>query len=187
MLKRKIDDYIRNYFNTTDSALLITGARQIGKTYSIRQFGKLFKSFVEINFVDMPQAIHIDNRMQNWSKNTLNKDGIFDQRLRTVRYDQPPYSTAYPLLPDYWEGDPSFPRNNQIAGNLFYKVKNVLAGAWSYADWWNNFIARKNPGFKNEENILEGWVDNAPVFDRIEHFQPIPFEKIGFQRDKLTP
>lgn len=138
-------------------------------------------------FVDMPLAIHIDNRMQNWSKSTLDKDGIFDQRLRTVRYDQPPYSTAYPLLPGYWEGDPSFPRNNQIAGNLFYKVKNVLAGAWSYADWWNNYIARKNPGFKNEENILEGWVDNAPVFDRIEHFQPIPFEKIGFQRDKLAP
>ena len=59
MLKRKIDDYIRNYFNTTDSALLITGARQIGKTYSIRQFGKLFKSFVEINFVDMPQAVDL--------------------------------------------------------------------------------------------------------------------------------
>ena len=40
MLKRKIDGYIRNYYKTTRNALLITGARQIGKTYSIRQFGK---------------------------------------------------------------------------------------------------------------------------------------------------
>ena len=54
MLKRKIDHYIKRYYETTRNALLITGARQIGKTYSIRQFGKSFKSFVEINFIDNP-------------------------------------------------------------------------------------------------------------------------------------
>lgn len=59
MLKRKIDAYIRNYYETTSNALLITGARQIGKTYSIRQFGKSFKSFVEINFVEMPEAVEL--------------------------------------------------------------------------------------------------------------------------------
>ena len=50
MIKRKIDDYIRNYYANTRNALLVTGARQTGKTYSIRQFGKTFKSFIEINF-----------------------------------------------------------------------------------------------------------------------------------------
>ena len=59
MLKRKIDAYIRNYYETTRNALLITGARQIGKTYSIRQFGKSFKSFVEINFVEMPETVEL--------------------------------------------------------------------------------------------------------------------------------
>lgn len=132
-------------------------------------------------FVDVPLAIHIDNRMQNWSKNSLDKDGIFDQRLRTIKYDQPPYSSAYPLLADYWKGDPSFPRNNLIAGNLFYKVRNLLSGSLSFANWYNNYMAQENPGFINEENILEGFIDNAPVFDRIEHFQPIPFDKIGFK------
>ena len=38
MLKRKIDDYSRNYYETTRNALIVTGARQTGKTYSIRQF-----------------------------------------------------------------------------------------------------------------------------------------------------
>ena len=57
MLKRKIDSYIRNYYATTRNALLITGARQIGKTFSIREFGKSFKSFIEINFVDNPEAV----------------------------------------------------------------------------------------------------------------------------------
>lgn len=59
MLKRKIDSYIRRFYNTSRNALLITGARQTGKTFSIREFGKSFKSFVEINFVDMPEAVNV--------------------------------------------------------------------------------------------------------------------------------
>lgn len=59
MLKRKIASYIREFYNNSRNALLITGARQTGKTYSIREFGKTFKNFVEINFVDMPEAVNV--------------------------------------------------------------------------------------------------------------------------------
>lgn len=59
MLTRKIDSYIHNYYETTRNALLITGARQIGKTFSIREFGQSFKSFIEINFVDNPEAAEV--------------------------------------------------------------------------------------------------------------------------------
>lgn len=59
MLQRKIDSYIKQYYETTRNALLITGARQIGKTYSIREFGKSFKSFIEINFVDNLEAAEV--------------------------------------------------------------------------------------------------------------------------------
>ncbi|MCM1176329.1 MAG: ATP-binding protein [Clostridium sp.] len=56
MLKRKIDNYIENFYRSTRNALLVTGARQIGKTFSIREFGKGFKSFIEINFINDPDA-----------------------------------------------------------------------------------------------------------------------------------
>ena len=59
MIKRKIDNYIRHYYETTRNALLVTGARQTGKTFSIRQFGKTFKSFVEINFIERPEAVEL--------------------------------------------------------------------------------------------------------------------------------
>ena len=59
MLKRKIASYIREFYNNSRNALLIIGARQTGKTYSIREFGKTFKNFVEINFVDMPEAVNV--------------------------------------------------------------------------------------------------------------------------------
>ena len=56
MLKRKIDERLRRHFETSKSALLVTGARQIGKTYSVREFGKNFRSFAEINFAENPDA-----------------------------------------------------------------------------------------------------------------------------------
>lgn len=57
MLNRKIDRFLRDYYTKTNNALLITGARQVGKTYSIRKFGKSFKSFIEINFIENPDAV----------------------------------------------------------------------------------------------------------------------------------
>ena len=57
MLNRKIDNYLRDYYQKSSNALLITGARQVGKTYSIREFGKTFKSFIEINFIENPDAV----------------------------------------------------------------------------------------------------------------------------------
>lgn len=60
MLKRKIDNYLELFYRRTNKALLVTGARQTGKSFSIRQFGnKHFESFVEINFIDSPDAADI--------------------------------------------------------------------------------------------------------------------------------
>ncbi len=58
MLKRKIDNYLANYFERTNKALLVTGARQTGKSFSIRHFGEThFESYVEINFIENPDAV----------------------------------------------------------------------------------------------------------------------------------
>lgn len=56
-LKRKIDIYLKNWFNNKDKKpLIIKGARQIGKTESIRRFAnKNYKNVVEINFIQNPQ------------------------------------------------------------------------------------------------------------------------------------
>lgn len=58
MLKRKIDQTLINWKNNRKTALLITGARQIGKTYSIKQFIKNnFKHYIEVNFANKPDLI----------------------------------------------------------------------------------------------------------------------------------
>lgn len=52
MLKRKMYDKLLEWKNTKNKdCLLLKGARQVGKTYLVRQFGKNeYDSFVEINF-----------------------------------------------------------------------------------------------------------------------------------------
>lgn len=56
-LKRKIDDYLIEWKNSKNKMpLIVKGARQIGKTDAISNFGKNnYKSFIEINFVLQPE------------------------------------------------------------------------------------------------------------------------------------
>ena len=57
MLKRKMEEKIRYFFSTQKKALLITGARQTGKTFVIRQYVKnTGKNLVEINFLENENA-----------------------------------------------------------------------------------------------------------------------------------
>ena len=53
MLERKIDTYLTKWKNALSrKPLIVKGARQIGKTESIRAFGKAnYQSVIEINFV----------------------------------------------------------------------------------------------------------------------------------------
>ena len=60
MLKRKIDSYLEQFYKRTNKALLVTGARQTGKSFSIRQYGTThYENFVEINFIEQPDATEI--------------------------------------------------------------------------------------------------------------------------------
>ncbi|MDR0853142.1 MAG: AAA family ATPase [Clostridiales Family XIII bacterium] len=61
MLYRKIYDELNKWRNSNlKKALLLTGARQIGKTYLIRKFGESnYDNFLEINFITQPKAAAI--------------------------------------------------------------------------------------------------------------------------------
>ena len=55
-LKRKIDDFLVAWKGRDHLPLLVKGARQVGKTESIRHFGvKSYSSCVYINFVEQPK------------------------------------------------------------------------------------------------------------------------------------
>ena len=57
MLKRKITQQLINWKTSSEKAMLITGARQIGKSYAIREFAKQeYQTYVEINLYDNKAA-----------------------------------------------------------------------------------------------------------------------------------
>lgn len=58
MLKRKIEKVLEDFKTSApNSALLLTGARQVGKTFIVRECAKrLYRSFLEINFIRQPEA-----------------------------------------------------------------------------------------------------------------------------------
>lgn len=60
MLERTIEKDIIDWINYSNEALLITGARQIGKTYIIREcLEKSNKSYIEFNFVKNPELLDL--------------------------------------------------------------------------------------------------------------------------------
>jgi predicted AAA+ superfamily ATPase len=57
MIKRQIEYYLSIWKHSPSrQVLLVRGARQVGKTFSIRQFAKSFASFIEVNFLETPEV-----------------------------------------------------------------------------------------------------------------------------------
>ena len=58
MINRKAYQFLREFFTNEKRALLVTGARQVGKTFAVRKIGKeVFEQVVEINFIEQPDAV----------------------------------------------------------------------------------------------------------------------------------
>lgn len=82
MIKRKMEDRIRDFYTKDKKALLITGARQVGKTFIIREFGKsAFASFIEINFLENRAAQTLFENATSSADILLRISAITDQPL----------------------------------------------------------------------------------------------------------
>lgn len=59
-MKLVIDNYLRDWKQRPDrKALLLRGARQVGKTYAIRTLGESYNEFVEINLEMNPEYAQV--------------------------------------------------------------------------------------------------------------------------------
>ena len=82
MLYRKIQDRIENFITKKrDKALLVTGARQTGKTFIIREIGKKYKNFVEINFFENKEAAKLFENISSASDILFRLSAITNKTL----------------------------------------------------------------------------------------------------------
>ena len=76
MLRRKIYDYLLNWKSTKkNECLIIKGARQVGKTFIVQEFGREnYKYYLEVNFILQPElksvfsgSLDVDTILMNFS------------------------------------------------------------------------------------------------------------------------
>lgn len=66
MIRRKAEKLISEFLLHEKRSLLVTGARQVGKTFSIRKVGKeCFENVVEVNFIEHTDAVALFSNTTN--------------------------------------------------------------------------------------------------------------------------
>ena len=144
MLKRKIDVVFNRFLaDPRKSALLITGSRQVGKTFSIRQFGqKHFKSFVEINFIKDKEARAVFENAVDEKDVLLRLSAVVDGRLipgeTLIFLDEvqkcPEAVTYIKFLVD--EGSYRYVLSGSLLGVELKNVRSVPVGYMSEAEMY---------------------------------------------------
>jgi hypothetical protein len=62
-MKRLVDQHLQRWKEDIHrKPLLLRGARQVGKTYAVREFGKTYQQFIEINFERQPEIRTVFDR-----------------------------------------------------------------------------------------------------------------------------
>lgn len=135
MLFRKNNKWIKDFFCNDKRALLVTGARQTGKTYSIRHVAQeCFDVVVEINFVEHPEAIPLFSNVNNaqelllrisaYSKKTLvpHKTLVFFDEVQECKE----IVTAIKFLVD--EGSYQYVLSGSLLGVELHDIRSVPVG-----------------------------------------------------------
>ena len=173
MLERKIDRYIRDYYESNRTALLITGARQIGKTFSIREFGKTFESFIEVNFVENPDAVDLFANAKDSSDILLRLSTVTDKPLikgkTLVFFDEvqecPEIVTAIKFLVD--EGSYRYIMSGSLLGVELKDLRSEPVGYMDIKDMYpmdfEEFIT--NVGIRGQviSSLKDAWMHRLPV------------------------
>lgn len=143
MLERKISHYIEHFYEVNKGALLLAGARQIGKTYSIRRFAeKHFKSFIEINFVENPEAVEIFSTAKNSNDILLRLSALTDKPLikgdTLIFFDEvqlcPEIVTAIKFLVD--DGRYRYILSGSLLGVELNNLRSVPVGYMAIKDMY---------------------------------------------------
>lgn len=131
-------------------------------------------------FIDAEMAIHLDNRLENWAKNSLRPNGTFEIRMNAMNYKQSPFAKKYPEMIRYFEDSPAIPKHNDVKNNVFVRIKLINNGKKEWGPVLDqNMITDQDIGFADFAHQDFSLKDNSIVFEKLPEFKAIPFSKIG--------
>ena len=180
MLKRKISEYIEHFYKVNKGALLLSGARQIGKTYSIRKFAEEhFKNFIEINFVETPEAVEIFSNAKGSADILLRLSAFTDKPLvvgeTLIFFDEvqkcPEIVTAIQFLVD--DGRYRYIMSGSLLGVELNNLRSVPVGYMDIKDMYPLDLEEFMWAVGVNENVIlklkESWANNVPVDEFIHN------------------
>lgn len=135
MLNRKIYNYLHSFFENNKKALLVSGARQVGKTFAIRKVGKeCFKQFVELNFIENPKLKSIFEQPHDAKATLLRLSALTETQLvpgeTLVFFDEvqecPEIVTSIKFLVD--EGSYRYVMSGSLLGVELNDLRSVPVG-----------------------------------------------------------
>ena len=187
MLHRKVNTFIRHFYSTSRNALLLTGARQVGKTYSIREFGKTFKSFVEINFIENPEAVNLLKGAHSSQDLLLRLSTLTSQPLikgeTLIFFDEvqrcPDIVTAIKFLVD--EGSYRYILSGSLLGVELKDLRSEPVGYMAIKDMYpmdfEEFITNLGISETVVNSLREAWLKRTPV-DAFVHQKLMDFFRL---------
>ena len=137
MIKRKIYSYLSDFFRRDKKSILVTGARQVGKTYAIREIGKAcFKRFVEFNFVEQPKLKAVFAEPQDTETLLLRLSAFTETKLEPgktlIFFDEvqecPEVVTAIKFLVD--EGSYRYVMSGSLLGVELKDLRTFPSAIW---------------------------------------------------------
>lgn len=174
MLNRHIDNVIARHYASTKKALLLTGARQTGKTYAIRRYARQNGlQLVEMNFVLQPETRDIPRGAANVQELLLRVSAFANKPLvpgKTLIFfdeiqDYPDIMTWVKALVD--EGRFQYALSGSLLGLELKDIRSVPVGYMDeyqmYPLDFEEFI--RNIGVTDEvlASVKEAWEQRKPV------------------------
>ena len=174
MLNRHIDNVIARHYASTKKALLLTGARQTGKTYAIRRYARQAGlQLVEMNFVLQPETRDIPRGAANVQELLLRVSAFANKPLvpgKTLIFfdeiqDYPDIMTWVKALVD--EGRFLYALSGSLLGLELKDIRSIPVG---YIDEYQMFPLDfeefiRNIGVTDEvlASVKEAWELRKPV------------------------
>ena len=174
MIDRYLDGLIKEHYANTQNALLLSGARQVGKSYAIRKYGKAnYSCFIEINFIEQPQAIQIFRNATSVADLLLRLSTFVQQPL--VKGDTLIFLDEVQVYPDIltWikflldSGEYRYALSGSLLGVQLKDIRSVPVGYLSeilvYPLSFEEFVRAIGVGDATIDVLKYAWVNQTPV------------------------
>lgn len=176
-LFRFLTEYIEDFYRSQKSALLLTGARQTGKTFAVRQFGKKFRSYIEINFIERPEAVALFENVSSADEILLRVSALSDVPLvkgdTLIFFDEVQRCenivTAIKFLVD--EGSYRYALSGSLLGVELKDLRSEPVGYMGVKDVYpldfREFIINLGVADRVIDHVRQAWETQTPVDDLI--------------------